>query len=297
MKTVAIIGTTASGKSDIAHQLAREYGAVLLSCDSLAVYKEVDIASAKPSQTERADLTYFGLDLIEPNLDFSVMDFINEYKNAQKYCIENSKNLIIVGGTSFYLKALINGLSNTPQIDLAISQQIQLDLINLPLAYQKIKDIDPDLKIDPNDRYRIEKALTIIYGSNCSPTEWYKENLAIPIVENLDILEVYWDRVTIIERIRSRTRKMIDSGIVDETAHLERKYKRGSQIFRSIGLKECLEYLDGKLTFDDLKDQITTHTAQFAKRQQTFNNNQFSNIFKASHQEVVAKAQLLLKQD
>lgn len=290
MKTVAIIGTTASGKSDAAHEIARKTGAVLLSCDSLAVYKEVDIASAKPAKSEIEDLKYFGLDLIEADKNFGIDDFTKEYKRAEKHCLENGKNLIIVGGSSFYLKSLITGLSTIPDISDDIKMQIKKDLLDTQSAYKKVLEFDRKFLADPNDSYRIEKALTIIYSTNRSPSEWFKKNPPIPIIKNIDIFEIVWEKEIVDSRIRSRTKKMIDSGVVNEAGYLERKYKRDSQVFRSIGLKECLNFFDGKIDLSDLEEQIATHTIQYAKRQRTFNSGQFEKVIRSDYHSIIAQA-------
>lgn len=298
MKTVAIIGTTASGKSDAAHEIARKTGAVLLSCDSLAVYKEVDITSAKPIKLEREDLKYFGLDIVDASKNFSVNDFIDEYKKAEKYCLENSKDLIIVGGSSFYLKTLIDGLSDMPKITQKVANQISSDLNNISSAYSKIKTRDPHFAatLNPNDKYRIEKALVILYASDLTPTEWFITHPKKPFIKSANIYEIIYPKDIIDNRIRSRVNKMIKNGLIDEASYLETRYKRSSQIFRSIGLKECLDYFDGKLDLMELAEAISTHTVQFAKRQRTFNGGQFEDLIRSDAKSIIDQAQLFLTQ-
>ena len=105
-KIFAIVGPTASGKSDLALSLAQKLNSIILSVDSLAVYKEIDIASAKPSKEELSKIKHFGIDELYPNEKFSVIKFIEIFKNAKEYAKKHNKSLIIVGGTSFYLKVL-----------------------------------------------------------------------------------------------------------------------------------------------------------------------------------------------
>ena len=112
---LAIIGTTASGKSDLAIKVAREFNAVILSLDSLCLYKEIDIASAKPNKDELELISHFGVDLVMPDMDFCVGDFIDEYKKAKLYAQQNNSMLIITGGSGFYLKSMLSGLS--PKIE------------------------------------------------------------------------------------------------------------------------------------------------------------------------------------
>ena len=116
IKQLAIIGPTASGKSDLAIKIALKIDAYILSIDSLSIYKEIDIVSAKPSREELNAVKHFGIDVLNPDDYFSVNIFIDLYKEVLQECKKKSKNLIIVGGTSFYLKSLIQGLSTLPKI-------------------------------------------------------------------------------------------------------------------------------------------------------------------------------------
>ena len=154
MKEIALIGTTASGKTALSLELAEKTNSIILSLDSLCVYKDIEIASAKPTLEERGDIIHFGIDEVYPNEEFDVIKFIELYKKIERLCFENDKNLIIVGGTGFYLKALIDGLSQ------GIDSKIKLDISSTE-AYDLLYEIDKDYmrKIEKNDRYRIEKKL------------------------------------------------------------------------------------------------------------------------------------------
>ena len=185
MKQLAIIGPTASGKSDLAIKIAIKIDAYILSIDSLSIYKEIDIVSAKPSKDELATVKHFGIDELYPDEYFSVDIFIKLYNNVVLECKRDNKNLIIVGGTSFYLKSLISGLSTPPEISLEVKNSAEKKLENLQSAYELLKSIDSNYmkNIMPNDRYRIEKAMLIFLASNTTPTEWFKQNPPKPIIE------------------------------------------------------------------------------------------------------------------
>lgn len=169
MKEIAIIGTTASGKTGLSLELAEKTNSIILSLDSLCVYKEIDIVSAKPTKTERGDIVHFGIDEVYPNENFDVVEFMNLYKKAKTFAQNNSKNLIIVGGTGFYLKALVDGLSG------GLQTKIKLD-IPLNDAYDLLYSLDKEYmkKIERNDKYRIEKAYSIYKESGLVPTEFFK---------------------------------------------------------------------------------------------------------------------------
>ena len=277
MNQLAIIGPTASGKSDLAIEAALQHNAYILSIDSLAIYKEADIVSAKPSKEELATVPHFGIDELFIDEHFSVDTFLKLYRDVRSRCENEGKNLVIVGGTSFYLKRLLEGLSPTPEITRECAQRVQTLLKDLPKAYAYLFDKDGSYMehIAPNDRYRIEKALLIFESSGKTPSEWFALHPPKPVIEDLDIYEIAVERSVLRKRIQKRTKKMLDSGLIDEVCYLEHKYTREPNPMKAIGIVETLEYVDGKLSKQELEEQIVIHTAQLAKRQQTFNKNQF----------------------
>lgn len=142
-KEIAIIGATACGKSALALELAQKYNCHILSLDSLALYREIDIASAKSSKVELASVKHFGIDEIYPNEHFSAKLFFELYDTAKETCQNDDKNLIIVGGTSFYLYSMMYGLSQLPNISDESKTKALLELENKELAYEKLCAIDP----------------------------------------------------------------------------------------------------------------------------------------------------------
>jgi tRNA dimethylallyltransferase len=280
MKQLAIIGATASGKSDLAIKVAKKLDAYILSIDSLSIYKEIDIVSAKPSKEELKEVKHFGIDVLYPDAYFSVDIFIDIYKKSIQKCQKDSKNLVIVGGTSFYLKSLLQGLSPLPKIDAEVIKKVDADMQDLAKTYELLYAIDKEYmqNIAKNDRYRIEKAALIYEASKIAPSEYFKLNPPKPIIKDLDIYNILTDRNILRNRIQKRTQKMLEMGLLDEVCYLEQKYTRAPNAMKSIGIVEVLEYLDGKVSIDGMLENISTHTAQLAKRQETFNKTQFKNI-------------------
>ena len=273
MKEIAIIGTTASGKTGLSLELAEKTNSIILSLDSLCVYKEIDIVSAKPTKTERGDIVHFGIDEVYPNENFDVVEFMNLYKKAKTFAQNNSKNLIIVGGTGFYLKALVDGLSG------GLQTKIKLD-IPLNDAYDLLYSLDKEYmkKIERNDKYRIEKAYSIYKESGLVPTEFFSKNQKSPLSKDLKIFEIIWQKEDLVKRIALRTKQMVKEGLIDEIIYLEKKYTRSPNCMTSIGIVETLEYLDGKLNKEGLENKIILNTTKLAKRQNTFNKGQFDNV-------------------
>jgi tRNA dimethylallyltransferase len=288
MKQLAIIGPTASGKSDLAIKIALKIDAYILSIDSLSIYKEIDIVSAKPSKEELSAVKHFGIDVLNPDEYFSVDIFIDLYKEVVETCKKNSKNLIIVGGTSFYLKSLMQGLSPLPKITTEVEAEVTDDLKNLEKSYSLLLELDEEYmkKIAKNDSYRIEKALLIYRASNLTPTEWFLQNPPKPIIKEMSVFNIDVDRDTIRERISKRSHKMLEMGLIDEVAYLEHKYTRLPHSMKSIGIVEVLEFLDAKISKEQMIELISIHTAQLAKRQQTFNKTQFEGVISAKLEEL-----------
>lgn len=297
MKQLAIIGSTASGKSDIALMLAQQYNALILSIDSLSIYKEIDIASAKPSKSELSQVEHFGINRLSPNETASVITFINEYHGVAQKAQQENKNIIIVGGSSFYLKSMLDGLSKIPTFSLDTFDRVKIMLNDLEEAHRLLSEIDPLTmqKITLNDRYRIEKMLLIYLESGISPTEWFKANPPKPIITECPVFNLQVDRDILRERIAHRSEKMVRSGLIDEVAELERVYGRAPNSMRAIGIIEVLEYLDGKITKEEMTSLISTHTAQLAKRQQTFNAHQFVVSSSTTADELLKAASTILK--
>lgn len=277
-KQLAIIGSTASGKTALAIELAHRMNAHILSLDSLAIYKEIDIASAKPSIEERQGIKHFGIDEIFPNEPFDVTTFIELYNKAKKESIEANKNLIIVGGTGFYLSALINGISELPSISQEAKGKSKEQLQDLQSAYDFLYALDAKYmnNIKSSDSYRIEKMLNLYFETKLSPSEYFLANPPLATIEdNLPIYEIDVNREVLRERIKKRTGQMLKMGLIEEVFYLEKTYTRQPNSLKSIGIKEVLAYFDGDYSKKEMQERIVIHTAQLAKRQKTFNKSQF----------------------
>ena len=285
LKQLAIVGPTASGKTSLAIEVAQHYNAFILSLDSLSIYKEIDIASAKPTLKERAGIHHFGIDVYAPNESFDVTSFAKLYHHALQRCKEEEKHLIIVGGTSFYLKMLMDGISELPTISEETKTRRVAYLKDLSKTYAWLYALDGSYlsRIDSHDAYRIEKALDIYLETGLTPTAYFKMHPPKPaIAAPLPIYQIEIPKETLRNRIALRTGKMIKEGLIDEVCMLEAKYTRTPNAMKSIGIKETLAYLDGIYDKKTLEEKITTNTARLAKRQTTFNQSQFQDVKKGS---------------
>ncbi|RLA62789.1 MAG: tRNA (adenosine(37)-N6)-dimethylallyltransferase MiaA [Epsilonproteobacteria bacterium] len=289
IKQLAIIGSTASGKTALSIGLAQQMNAYILSLDSLAIYKDIDIVSAKPTLLERDGVGHFGLDYLYPNEDFSVSTFIKLYHESYAKCMLEGKNLIIVGGTSFYLKMLLEGVSVLPEISQENKIKAQNYLLDRKKTYDWLSNLDASYmsNIKSNDVYRIEKVLDIYLQTGQTPSEYFTHFPPQPsIKEPLDIYQITGDKNILRERITKRTNKMLKEGLIDEVCMLEKKYTRSPLCMKAIGIKETLAYLDGQYNKEILLNKIVLNTARLAKRQTTFNQSQFNQTIQGSKEEL-----------
>jgi tRNA dimethylallyltransferase len=289
MKQIAIVAPTASGKSALSLDIANKCNSYILSLDSLSVYKDIDIVSAKPSKDELSSAKHFGVDIVYPDEYFAVSRFIDEYQKAKQEAIKDGKNLIVVGGSSFYLKSMIDGLSVEPTISNDIRDEVR-DRVSKDVVkeWDMLNSIDSEYmqNIKSTDSYRVEKALSLYLASNMRPTDYFVANPKVSVLKDIDIYEISIDRDILRERIKLRTKMMFDDGLLDEVKMLEQKYTREPQCFKAIGIKETFDYFDNKLTKDELYEKIVTNTARLAKRQRTFNKTQLNKKLSGSVDEL-----------
>ncbi|MDD7567064.1 MAG: tRNA (adenosine(37)-N6)-dimethylallyltransferase MiaA [Helicobacter sp.] len=310
-KIIALLGASGSGKSALALELAKAHDGAIFSLDSLSVYKYINIASAKPTSAELQEVKHYAIDMLEPDLPCNAMTFWNLLTSAfDETRVLGKKVLFIVGGSSFYLKSMLEGLSPQPQINAQSHAQVQEKIRALNAPYEFLARVDSEfaLTIKPNDTYRLQKALEIYFATNLPPSVYFKENpkQKHPLLANLSLFVLTLSRDEIIKRIKERTQKMLDSGLLEEVAFLAQNYPLDSQSLRAIGIKECLEFLgyqnvqnaknlqnmpnpknvqflqDFQVSPKNLQDLcalIATHTSQLAKRQSTFNRTQFRDAY------------------
>lgn len=290
IRQLAIIGATASGKSALGIEIARELGGIILSIDSLSVYNGIDISSAKPTTDEMGGVEHYGIDILEPNEPFDVSLFIKLYHEVSNISRSTNKPLIIVGGTSFYLKMLVDGISPIPSLTDDTRLEIEEKMQDFESVYKELYKLDSEYmsRIASNDTYRTQKALEIYTGSELTPSEYFRLNPPVATIQDeLPIYEIDIDRQTLRERITKRTKVMIESGLIDEVRYLDETYGRTPNCMKAIGIKETLAYMDGDIDINKLQELISIHTGQLAKRQTTFNRSQFRYKFLGNSGEIM----------
>lgn len=247
----------------------------VLSLDSLAIYCEIDIASAKPESSFINSVPHFALNVLYPNQPCSFANFSHALQDALEHCQQSHSHLLIVGGSSFYLKAMLDGISPAPP-PLSDSQKTQLQHLmhNTTDAYSLLQQIDCGYAQKIHDRYRLQKALEIYLATSLPPSVYFANNPKKPQIDKIPVFEIDIEQSTLWNNIENRTESMLQKGLLDEVRSVINRYGKEIQPAKSIGFKECLAYLDNQLSYKELKEQIIIHTRQFAKRQKTFNKTQ-----------------------
>ncbi|WP_272905070.1 tRNA (adenosine(37)-N6)-dimethylallyltransferase MiaA [Helicobacter pylori] len=283
---MALLGPSGSGKSALSIELAQELDAEIFSLDSLSIYKDINIASAKPSLKERKNIKHYALDYLN----------IDEKNNAQLFKtlledairVSSKEVLLIVGGSSFYLKSILEGLSRMPKLSSEEVVKIEREISTLANPYMFLKSIDPNMafKIHPNDTYRIHKSLEIFYATRTPPSEYFKANPKKPFAHAISLFALSMEKNALHNNIKQRTKNMLHSGLIEEIKALYAKYPKDSQPFKAIGVKESVLFLEKRLTLKELEEAIISNTMKLAKRQNTFNKTQFNNLYAGSVKEV-----------
>ncbi|WP_080276733.1 tRNA (adenosine(37)-N6)-dimethylallyltransferase MiaA [Helicobacter pylori] len=283
---MALLGPSGSGKSALSIELAQELDAEIFSLDSLSIYKDINIASAKPSLKERKNIRHYALDYLNIDEKNNAPLFKTLLEDAIK--VFQKEILLIVGGSSFYLKSILEGLSRMPKLSDEEVVKIERKIAALANPYIFLKSIDPNMafKLHPNDTYRIHKALEIFYATHTPPSEYFKANPKKPFEHAISLFALSVEKSTLHNNIKQRTKNMLDCGLIEEIKALYTQYPKDSQPFKAIGVKESILFLEKRLTLKGLEEAIISNTMKLAKRQNTFNKTQFNNLYMGSVGEI-----------
>ncbi len=278
-KYIVVAGPTASGKSSLAIDLATRLGGEVVNCDSIQVYQELNIGSAKPSAEEMAQVAHHLFDIIKPDQEFDANKFATLGRLTIAEIISRGKIPIVVGGTGLYLRALwgqnFNALPKSESLRKKLSQLSSNELLGI------LEDKAPRRKsqVHPNDRFRLQRAaeLALLVGDvSASPQNEDTSAEAFKIYCKVD-------RGCLHQKIEARTEKMLAAGLVDEVKNLLKKYPPHTKPLQSIGYRQVVDYLSGKLEHGNLANIIATATRQYAKRQETwFRKVSFDFYYKAA---------------
>lgn len=277
-KVIAVVGPTASGKTKMAIDLAKQIDGEIISADSRYVYKGFDIASAKPTLEEREGIAHYLIDIVEPEVDYSVADFYDDAKKAIYEILAKGKTPIVAGGTGLYFRVLLETY-DLPRVEANPELRAELDLREKEDLLEELKCLDPIgyEKVKDANKRRIVRALEVtkILGKPFSEASVEKEpefdvEWKMPFIESREVLY---------DRINRRVDEMVEQGVIDETKYLLVKHGRIKNFVCTIGYQEILTYLDGEATLEEALDKLKQHTRNYAKRQLTwFRRNPNLNI-------------------
>ncbi|MGC9168305.1 MAG: tRNA (adenosine(37)-N6)-dimethylallyltransferase MiaA [Desulfurella sp.] len=279
MKTIVILGQTATGKSELAYKLAKTLEGEIISVDSIQIYKYFDIGSAKPPKNYLQDIKHHLIDIKEPNEEFSAQEFAIQTKQLINEIKSRKKVPILCGGTLFYFDALINSLDIIPQVDAKIKDFFndisQESFINL---YQWLKIIDPKWaqKINKNDKQRINRALSVFLQTKTNLTKYFNTRKKEDFFKDCLIFSLQIPDVELEERIIKRTINIANDLIIETQNIISMGFSQ-TKPMQSIGYRQALLYLNGKLNKDEMIQSIIKETKQYAKRQKTFFNSKFKD--------------------
>lgn len=274
-KIIFIVGPTAAGKTKAAHSLALRTGAAVVSCDSVAIYRGMDIISGKPSAAMRREAAYHMLDVVSPGEEYDVAKFIRAAAPIIQQDVSCGKTILVVGGSGLYVHGLLYGLFEEGNNDdgLRKALEVQAKEEGAGILYERLRSIDPlaAAKIHPRNLRRVIRALEVCLasGERFSSRQKRRKGLLPVYKDKVVVLGLACARDELYRRINERVDKMFEYGLVEEVRGLL-KNGLSRTASQALGIKEVGGYLEGKYDLRQAKDLLQRNTRHFAKRQQTW---------------------------
>ncbi len=274
-KVIVICGPTASGKTKLSIELAKKIDGEIISCDSMQIYKEMDIGTAKPTKQEMQGIKHYLIDFVSPDERYSVANYKRDAKKAIKEIIQKGKVPIIVGGTGLYIDSLIYEI-NYDNIEFDEQYRKHLEerakKEGIEKLYEEAKKIDEEAikKISINDKKRIIRILEIYNATGKNKTENEKKSREKEVEYDYKVFALLWDREKLYDRINKRVDIMIKQGLIEEVKEIYNKYKKFPTAMQGLGYKEVVEYLEGNTTKEEMINKIKQETRRYSKRQLTW---------------------------
>lgn len=271
-----IIGPTASGKSAAALDLALEYNGEIISADSMQIYKEMDIGTAKPSLEEQQGIKHHLIDIVFPDEEYSVFHFSQDANQILTNLISENRLPIVCGGTGLYINSLIHSYNhNNKTSDDSIRKELEKVAKSengKELLYSELLRIDPESakKIHPNNIKRVIRALEIYKVTGETKSSLDSKSDENELSYKPVLLSPQIDREELYNKINSRVDIMLDQGLLDEVKKLDSKYDRKLISMQAIGYKEFFPYFDNKISLEEAVDTLKKETRHYAKRQLTW---------------------------
>lgn len=273
LPAVFLIAPTATGKSELALEIAIRFNAEIVSCDSQQVYKYMDIGSAKPDAVQRQTVRHHLIDIVYPDEDFNAGKYASMAREAIKDIIERGKRVVVVCGCGLYMKALVEGLSPCPQKNPTLRRElVELWKKDPDALYETLRTVDAisASRIHRNDRQRIIRALEIYYLTGLPASEHLKDR-ADPFTLPYKKIGLLMERSLLYKRIEERVDRMMESGFLDEVRGLvEKGLTLSHNSMKAIGYRHLYLHLTGELGLEEAVKLIKRDTKRYAKRQLTW---------------------------
>lgn len=275
IKIVVICGPTGVGKTGFAIVLARPLGAEIVGADSMQIYRRLDIGTAKPTAEERAMVVHHMVDIVDPDEDFDAVAYARQADACISRLAERDIVPFVVGGTGLYVKALIHGLTEAAPTDAAVRERLQNELqgSSVNAMHQRLQTADPRSaqRIHPNDRYRILRALEVVEITGRSIADFHKAHGFAASRYDALYIGLTMPREKLYERINRRVEMMLEEGFVDEVRTLLNQ-GCGPRLksIQSLGYRHMVDYLRGRLTWDEAVRTMKRDHRRYAKRQMTW---------------------------
>ncbi len=272
---IVLTGATGTGKSRLAIELAKKLDAEIINGDAFQVYKDLTIATAAPTNEEKAEVPHHLFQYVNLNENYSIAQYQKDCRETLKEVLSRKSNVIIVGGSGLYLRAALYDYDlslDTDKIDMTPYESKTNEELHEILEGLDKEEAD---KLPVQNRQRILRSIQICLAAGEPKTQFLAKQHHEPIYPS-KFYVLHIDRETLYPKVNERVDKMFEMGLLDETLPLIEKYGRGAQAFKAIGVKELFPYLDGEISLEDAKDLIKLDTRRYIKRQETFFRHQFN---------------------
>ena len=300
-KVIVICGPTASGKTALSIELAKKINGEIVSADSMQIYKDMTIGTAKPTPEEMQGIQHYLIDCISPEHRYSVAEYKKDAENAIEKILKKGKIPIVVGGTGLYVDSLIYGIEYTEtKIDQNYRKELEklVEEKGLEYVYNKAKEIDPEAvqKTSKNDKKRILRILEIYKETGKTKTQQEIESRKNEVKYDYKVFAINMERQILYNRINKRVDIMIQKGLIEEVQNLLKKYKQFPTAMQGLGYKEVVQYLNKEYTKEEMIENIKMQTRRYAKRQLTWFRKNKQTIWLDGTNEIQNNINIILEE-
>ena len=270
-----LTGPTASGKTTIGLELAAAIDAEIISLDSMAVYRHLDISTAKPTREQQSLVRHHLLDVVDPNENFALASYVEAATKAVNEIRDRGRQPLFIGGTPLYLKSLLRGIDEGPPPDWEFRREVEAEVerVGAEALHERLRQVDPlsAHKLDPRNVRRIIRALEVhkLTGQPISHTQMHFDEGRPP--EECRVFVLHWPREKLHERINDRVDRMFQQGLIDEIRDVRERFGEVSRTAsQAVGFREVVDLLDGEYSQEEANRRVKVRTRRFARRQETW---------------------------